>query len=705
MTKHRKKGQTRKESSMHLTPSRMKLVLTSTLLILLLAAGFGPAGAADPDSLGMLTIDQLMDMDVVSVAKVPEKIRNTPAAIQVITQEDIRRSGVNSIPEALRLVPGLQVRHIDANKWAVSARGFTSQFSNKMLVMIDGRTVYSPLFSGVYWDVQDLMLADIDRIEVIRGPGGSLWGTNAVNGIINIITKESADTQGGLVQAEASNRDRGTFAARYGGWLDGYTSYRIYGKYFSRKDFEENDFTARHRMPGLHRAHDKYRSGRGGFRLDRDQGDNRLTLSGDIYNGSSEQTGARPGLAPPYLFPSAEESEPSGGNLLGRWEKIFSPGSDLTVQVYYDRSKRDADYLKQSQDTVDFDLQYRLTPRARHELLLGIGYRYVDDDVDTYYPADALYYARFRPASQKRSLYTGFLQDRLSFAGKRGELTLGTKVEHNEFTGTEWQPSLRLLWKLDRKTSLWGAVTRSVRIPSRLELEGDANLRPGPVPPAGTIMVPRLTGNKNLDSEKVYTYELGCKSQPVDSLFLDVTAFYSRYHDLVSGFTPRPPFPESSDSVNYMVMPMVIGNHYDAETFGLEVNGNWSVCDWWRLTGNFAWFDYDFENRNGIYDPRNEFQEDNESKYQASLVSYMDLPGNFEVNSLLFYVDRLNELDVDSYTRLDLNLVWYASDGLSLTVGARNLLDHAHPEYDSISEGIVGSDIPRTYYGRVSWSF
>jgi iron complex outermembrane receptor protein len=692
---------------MKAVPGRLKYLFISTLLVILIAVTGGAATGEEPDNLRMLTLDQLMDVDVVSVAKVPEKIRNTPAAIQVITQEDIRRSGVDSIPEALRLVPGLQVHRINGNQWALSARGFSSKFSNKMLVMIDGRTVYSPLFSGVYWDVQDLMLDDIDRIEVIRGPGGSLWGTNAVNGIINIISKDSADTQGGLLKAAGGNYDRGTYAARYGGWLGEDTSYRLYGKYFSRDDFEKNDFTARHNMPDSGHPHDSYRSGRGGFRLDRDQGDDKLTLQGDIYNGTSNQTGARPVMTPPYLVPHPESAEVSGGNILGRWEHFFSSASDLTFQVYYDRNKRDTCYLNETLDTIDFDFQHRLTPLPHHELLWGAGYRYVKDDVQTSMPSDGLYFARFYPESQKRSLYTGFLQDRISFADNRLELTLGTKVEHNQYTGMEWQPSLRLLWKFSPRTSFWGAVTRSVRTPSRLEFTGDANLRPASVsrPWGQTPLVPRLTGNRHLDSVTVLSYELGCKSRPNQDLYLEITGFYNKYHDLIAGFVQGTPYLETAPDGSFLVVPMMIGNHYDAETCGVEISGNWSAADWWRLTTGLTWFDCNILDQHGIPDLRSEYNDDSESRYQASLVSYMDLPGNLELNTMLFYVDRMEEMDIDSFTRLDLNLVWHARPGLSLTVGGRNLLDHAHPEYDGISEGIVGSDIPRTFYGRMTWSF
>jgi len=693
---------------MNLKRHQLKLITNCSLTFLFLAFMLTPA-AAESNNLGMLTLDQLLNVDVVSVAKVPEKIRNTPAAIQVISQEDLRRCGINSIPEALRLVPGMHVHRIDANKWAISARGFTSQFANKMLVMIDGRTVYSPLFSGVFWDVQDMMIADIDRIEVTRGPGGSLWGTNAVNGIINIISKESADTQGGLVNTQIGYENKNSLACRYGGWLDEHTSYRVYGKYFSQDEFEPMDFSAEHNISDIDNAADDYNAGRVGFRLDRIKNSNKMTLQGDMYSGSSGTTSARPRLIPASLYPHKEEYDVSGGNLLGRWEHIFSEDSDIRIQIYYDRTKRDDDYLSETRDTLDLDMQYRSLLWDHHEILWGLGYRYTQDNIDTYTPANGFYFTRFDPDSQSNNLITGFVQDRFRFANNRGELTLGTKVEYNEYTGMEWQPSIRLLWEINKRNSFWGAITRSIRTPSRLEHDADINTMPHiiPLPPPhpGMIVVPRLIANENIDSEKVLSYEIGFKSRPTDDTYFDITAFYNKYHDLAAGFTSGSPVPMTMSMPQYVVMPLTIDNNFDAETFGVEISSHWSIKKWWRLTTGFTWFDYNILHENGFSDPRPEFQENSECKFQASLVSYMDLPGNLELNTMFFFADKLETTKIDSYTRLDLNLVWHTTDNLTLTIGGRNLLEHSHVEYDGITAGIISSEIPRTFYGNLSWNF
>ncbi len=680
-----------------------------SLAIFVFAVAFltttGTYAIADSDNLGMLTLDQLLDVEVVSVAKVPEKIRNTPAAIQVITQEDLRRSGVNSIPEALRLVPGMHVYRIDANKWAISARGFTSQFSNKMLVMIDGRTVYSPLFSGVYWDVQDMMLEDIDRIEVIRGPGGSLWGTNAVNGVINIISKDSADTQGGLVSMEGSQEDKNQVAAHYGGWLDSRTSYRLYGKYFYQDNFKPTDFGNRHQIAIPNKGADDYHSTRGGFRLDRNQNrSNKLTLQGDIYRGSSGSNLARPQLSSPILFVEKEDEDVSGGNLLGRWQHIFSPDSDITVQVYYDNARRKQTYLHTNRNTLDCDFQYRFPLLDRHEILWGMGYRYTKDNLKTYDVPGGFYYYRFDPRSRSNNLYTGFIQDRYHFADDRGELTLGTKIEHNDYTGMEWQPSIRFLWKFNEQHSCWAAISRSVRTPSRLEHDGSVNTKPLSNS-LGIPIVPRLVSNGHLDSEKLLTYEIGYKSRLLDNFSMDITAYYNSYNHLAAGFSTGMPFIETDTSTPYLVVPTEVSNEFDAETFGIELSTNLSITDWWRLSTGFSWFENNFLDENGYTDPRSEFQEDNESTYQLSLTSYMDLPGNLELNSLFFYVDELEEMGIDQYTRFDLNIVWHAGETLTLTLGGRNLFDSNHDEYDSITSGVYSSRIPRSFYGKLDWRF
>ncbi len=504
---------------------RFPIYVMFTCLIHILVCNLSTTSFAIEDDFSVLSLDELLDLDVVSVAKVPEKVTKTPAAIYIISQEDLRRSGVNSIPDALRLAPGMHVYQIDSNKWAVSARGFASRFSNKMLVMVDGRTVYSPLFSGVFWDAHDLMLEDIERIEVIRGPGGILWGANAVNGIINIISKDAADSQGGFVKAELGTYDNGIVSGRYGGWVSGRVAYRVYGKVSHRGDYPA--------VSGGDAA-DKWHQGRIGFRTDMNlAAANKITLQGDFYDGESGQSVRY--LSPIPSFNNLDEVEApvSGGNLLGRWTHTFSQDSETILQVYYDRTEREEFFGDKALDTVDIDFQHRFAVENSVELLWGLGYRYTKDDTRGRETIPGFFSYVLDPEMRKDNIYSGFLQGRVPFYNEKGELTLGTKLEYNDYTGFEWQPSVRTMWSFADSLSFWGAISRSVRTPSRLE--HDANVSAGAfhLPPSqgGIVSYVRLMGNEETEAEKVWSYELGFRSRPTPTFFIDATAFLNEYEN------------------------------------------------------------------------------------------------------------------------------------------------------------------------------
>ncbi len=669
--------------------------------VLLLSAASVSLSYATTDDLGVLSIDELLDLDVVSVAKIPEKVSQSPAAVYVITQEALRRSGASTIPEALRMVPGMHVYRINGNKWAVSARGFAGRFANKMLVMIDGRAVYTPLFSGVFWDVQDTMIEDIEQIEVIRGPGGTLWGANAVNGIINIITKTSADTQGGLLSMETGSHENGTVAARYGGWLDEYTAYRVYGKFFDRNNFETTTGD---------NANDDYHIGRTGFRMDRNLATGgKLTLQGDAYEGKANQTRTRMTLSPPYSYKFSDEAQLSGGNLIGRWNHIISSSSDMNLQFYYDHTQRDEKSFKETRDTVDMDFQHRFALTLNQEILWGLGYRYNQDNTSAMIDStNGLTNYQLNPENRYDDLFSGFIQDRLSFADNKGEITIGTKIEHNDYTGLEWQPSGRLLWNFTEKSTIWAAISRSIKTPSRSETNGSVNAGAffNPFfPPAGRTTVTRIMANDDVDSEKVMSYEVGYRIRPKGNLFVDVTAFYNHYRDLTGGINGGAPFPEFEGGTPYMVMPVVVDNSSDGETYGFEFNANWSVSDWCRLNASYTWFDFNVLNNDNQIFQRPGFDEKEQAQHQASLSSYMDLPGNIELNAFLAYVDDLPNMDIDNYVYFDLNLTWHATAALTMTIGGRNLFDNDHTEFDSSKDGIVASEIPRSVYGKLVWNF
>jgi iron complex outermembrane receptor protein len=420
---------------------------TVTALCLSLAAA-APAYPAQDDQLAQatqlksLSIEQLMEIDVTSVSRRSEPVSGAAAAITVITGEDIRRSGASNLPDALRIAVGLEVAQSDGNTWAVSSRGFNTTTSNKLLVLIDGRSIYTPLFSGVFWDVQDVMLEDVDRIEIIRGPGATLWGANAVNGVINILTKSARDTQGGLVSVGGGTEDQGFASFRQGGKVGEETAYRAYGKYSYRDSLAFADGGS---------ARDPLRRGQAGFRLDRsDAGSGAFTLQGDAYHG----------LAGQAVVVRADTAL-DGANLLGRWTRTYSENSGSDLQVYYDYTHRQIpQWFEEHRHTLDVDYQHRKPFGARQDLVWGAGYRITHDQVGNS-PGVA-----FLPDHRTESLFSAFAQDEIRLESHL-RLTLGTKLEHNYWTGFEVQPSVRLSWVPDDRRTLWGAISRAVRTPTR----------------------------------------------------------------------------------------------------------------------------------------------------------------------------------------------------------------------------------------------
>ncbi len=464
-----------------------------------------------------LSLEELMDIEVTSVSKMPEPYGQAPAAIQVITGEQIRRFGASRIPEALRLADNLNVAQKGSQGWGISARGFNTDLANKLLVLMDGRTVYTPLYSGVFWDVQDYLLADIDRIEVISGPGGTLWGANAVNGVINITTKSAKDTQGLYVEGGGGSQLRGFAGARYGGTLASNVYFRVYGKYFDRNSEV---------LPNGDSASDSWNMGRGGFRIDAEpSSQNTFTLQGDYYAGHEEvRTGGTAGVA--------------GGNILSRWSHTFSEDSAMSVQLYYDRTHMavpkpasvflPAGTLRDDLDTYDLDLQHHFRLGERNQIVWGLGYRFTHDKVENAPTVG------FLPTHLDHSLFSGFVQDEITIVEKV-RLTLGTKVEHNDYTGVEVEPSGRLQWSPTAKQMGWGAISRAVRTPSRIDRDL-INPTGLPAPPFPANI---LQGGASFESETVIAYELGYRAQLASKVSTSISAFYNVY-DNVRSYTPDP---------------------------------------------------------------------------------------------------------------------------------------------------------------------
>ncbi|MGH8642926.1 MAG: TonB-dependent receptor plug domain-containing protein [Gammaproteobacteria bacterium] len=641
-------------------------------------------GGFSASALKRLSIEELMDVEVTSVSRTAESLGGAAAAVTVVTNEDIRRSGATSVPEALRLVPGIHVARNQSSRWAVSSRGFSSVNSEKLLVLSDTRSIYTPLFSGVFWDVQDYLLEDIDRIEVIRGPGAALWGSNAVNGVINITTKSAQDTQGLYAEAGAGTEERASAAVRYGGKTEGGVYYRVFGKYFDR------DATFN---PGASSS-DDWQLGHFGFRADWDATErDTVTVQGDVYRGdigqlapSAAVTG-RPG-------PQGDlEVDVSGGNILGRWRHRIDEDSDLQFRAYYDRTHRDDPSFLDDLDTVDLDFQHRFALALRHEIIWGLNYRYTSNRNESkgIFAVD--------PSSSQDHLVSAFVQDQISILDTL-RLTLGTKFEHNDFSGFEVQPSARVAWDLLSGHTLWGAVSRAVRVPTRLERDIAIDV----TDPAGNPVV-RLLGNEDFDSEELLAYELGYRWQALETLFIDVAAFHNRYEGLAS-LELGQPFIDPKDGRT--VIPVENRNLTDGHSQGIETLVTFSPLRYWRLSASHSYIDLSLDPAGQDLN-RGKFLEGATPRHQFGLRSFLDLPGGFQIDAQfrsLSAVRRSPEIvtseRIPGYSELDVRIAWQGWKQIEISVVGQNLLHDHHPEFGaSASRG----EIERGVYGKVLWRF
>ncbi len=645
----------------------------------------------NPLNLADLSLEELMDIKVTSVSKKEQTLSQAAAAIFVITQEDIRRSGVTTIPEALRMAPGVEVAQVDANKWAITIRGFNNLFASKLLVMIDGRTIYTPLFSGVYWDVQDTVLEDIDRIEVIRGPGGTLWGANAVNGVINIITKNAKDTQGGMVTAGGGTLENGFGSIRYGGKLGegDKAHYRVFAKYFNRDSFDE--------AAGADGA-DEWEAIRGGFRMDLTPSENNSwTVQGDYYDGESGQRVSEvTSLTAPFLTTTDDDVHVKGTNLLARWKHSISEQSSTTLQVYYDRAERDAKPLKQTIDTFDMDFHHQFGMGERHDIIWGIGQRFVYDDIE-----NTLAFS-FAPDNRLAHTTSAFIQDDITLIENRLRLTLGSKFEWNSYTEFEYQPNARVLWTPHPNHSVWASVSRAVRTPARTDDSFRLNFLA--VPGFGLNSLFTIFGNNNLKSEDLVAYELGYRLQPNEKIFLDIATYFHSYDDLVSQ-EPITPFTETTPAPTHLVIATQFQNKLSGKAYGVEIAGKWKVFDWWELNTAFNWFQFDLDQTPPSADTTTKLDDGNSPKYQFNIRSHLKLPYHLELDTALFVTDELDNLRIPSYNRLDARIGWLPTETLEMSLVFQNLTDPRHKEFGGSEGGSVRNEVPRSVYGKVVWKF
>jgi iron complex outermembrane receptor protein len=652
------------------------------------------SGAQEQDLTG-LTIEELMSLKVTSVSKKVQNLSDSAAAIFVITNDDLRKSGVTNIPDALRMVPGINVARIDSNKWAVNSRSANSRFADKLLVMIDGRSVYTPTYSGVYWEVQDVMLEDVDRIEVIRGPGATLWGANAVNGVINIITKHTADTLGGLVSLGGGNQEQAFAGARYGSSLGEKSYGRFYAKGFKRDEFQ---------YPTGEDANDDWDMVRGGFRLDSSlTAKDRLTLHGDIYSGNIDQQMTVPSstwsLPGGFFSIIQDDTSVSGKNMVALWEHVLSSESKFTLQAYYDRTDRNEAFLKERRDNFDVELQHQVKFGERNDVVWGARYRSSQDDFSN--PDVTI--VTMDPDSRQDNLYSAFLQDEIMIAQDRLWLTLGSKLEHNDYTGSELEPSARLLWAPQSNHKLWTSVSRAVRTPSRVEDDGTvlAGIMPYPYSPDPSLPLPvtiQMLGNNDLGAEELTAYELGYRFLLSRDFSMDAALFYNDY-DKLRKFEPY-----DTVFVPNIIQTNLATNHGSAQSQGLELALAWQATDWLKLDLAYSYLDSNMELDGQVGE---------EPQHQVSLRGFVNLRDDLDLNIWLRYVDSTSAVyvlsqngwyTIDDYATCDLRLAWRPMAKIELSLVGQNLLDGGHVEF--VQETFtLPTEVGRGVYGKLTYKF
>lgn len=622
-----------------------------------------------PERLADLSLEDLLAIEITSASKKSQRLADTASAAFVISQDDIRRSGATSIPEILRMAPGLEVARIGNNKWAVTSRGFNGRFANKLLVLIDGRSVYNSLFSGVWWEEQDTVLEDIERIEIIRGPGAALWGSNAVNGVINIITKNARDTQGSMVAAVVGDQERANLSARYGGQTEQGGYFRVFAKASDRGPAE---------LLSGQNALDGWRQQRVGFRLDQRVDTDRFSFQGDAYNS---RAGDSPVSAPHFHL----QQQGTGADLGGRWERQISETSSIAFQAYFDHTRYYYFDFQEVRDTLDLDFQHQLALGNGQEMVWGLSYRYSRNDITS------IPHFFIQPAALNSGLLSAFMQDDITLVPDRWRLTLGTKLEHNIYTGIEVQPNVRLLWTPDNTTSWWGAVSRAVRIPSRFEYDSlsfrtDSDNH--------TTMA---TGNRNFGPETLLAWELGYRKQITPRLSLDVATFFNQYSGL-RDYQAQP-------IVIPGVVPYALAGVGHADVGGLEIAIDWRPAPDWRLQSAYTW--QHMAHITPTVAPGGPYPDPagTSPRNQLSIRSSHSLSSAVKLDFWLRHVGDLPAINIPAYTELDARLGWSLSRDLEFSLVGQNLLHASHAEYTSDLISTAPTRIPRGLYARLQWKF
>jgi iron complex outermembrane receptor protein len=650
--------------------NRLPSTLFALLSLLILQSAVHGSDLDQPDPLKQLTLEQLGNIEVITASKQPRQLSKTAASVYVLTSEDIRRSGATSIPDALRLVPGVAVARIDSNQWAIGIRGSETNFSKAVLVLIDGRSVYTPLFSGVYWDVQDVMLEDVDRIEVIQGPGATIWGPNSADGVINIITKNASETQGALVSVLAGNVDHVVAGARYGGTA-GALSYRLYGKGFIRgPEFHSdgNNF-------------DEWHQERGGFRLDwNGNTESTYTLEGDVYRGTSPQEAGT----------SAFVNSVSGGDVLGRWQRKFNNGSDIYLQAYFDRTVRVGNLYGETRNTIDIDFLHHLKVAGRHEVSYGAGLHWSPYRFSQKTPTLALV-----PSTATDHIHTGFIQDEVHFFDDRLSLIAGAKLQHNNFSGFDVQPTGRVLWNPNPNQSFWAGITRAVTTPS--DIEEGFRLNGGEIstnPPTFLL----VSGNSHFKSENVLAYTGGYRQLLSPTVYVDLEVFHNSYDHLQSFGVP---------TLIGNTLTIFYENAISGATNGIEIAPSWNPKPWWKLSGSYSYVGIDFRANAPGADISStgsvSTYEGSSPAHQIKIQSNFNIGKALEFDQSYLYASALPAQRVKAYQTMDAHLEWKFKQGLSVSLVGQNLFQHHHYEWGTgdPTQSLIG--IRRAAYLKLTW--
>ena len=660
--------------------------MSSCLLVTLVAS---PLSGVDYTE---LSIDELMHVEISSVSRKYESLFNAPAAVHLISNEDVKRSGMTQLAETLRMSPGLHVGRVDETNVAVAARGFNDVSSNKLLVMIDGRTVYSPLFSGVQWFDQQIVMEDLDRIEVIRGPGASLWGANAVNGVVNITTKSAKDTVGGFGSILFGDYLEYQLEGRQGLDLGDDRYIRFYAKHFSQDQTESTS-----PLGGLE---DTIEQTLVGFRYDWDGDDQgKLTIQGDFSYAETNSVSDDYSLLPPYGAEAFLEGHAHAAYLLTRWSRPVGDDGELSIQGYIDYKSDDAAFLSSKQISVDIDAQLSQVLNEKNEMVTGFGIRHYDDNLENSERFE------FLPSEDHRWLLSAFVQNEYKAIPDQLHLTMGAKVEHSDYVDFEFQPNLRVLYMPEENQTIWASIARAARTPSRGERSAwiaGMIIPPNPLSPLPTKT--RLQGNEGYESEDLVAFEFGHRISSGEGLSFDTALFYNRYDNLRS-FEPGG-VTQVFSPVPHNLFSTLVGNGIRGSTQGAEIALNMQPSEKVRMQGTVSYIDFRLDNKAGSSDPSSvAVYEGSTPKTQLGLRVMYDVSEDWSLDVAGHHMSSLKHAGVGSYTALDARLAWRPNEKLELSFVGRDLLEYDHVEFPPTFVGGTLKEIPRSYYLRANWNF